>query len=92
VNRTVALSCGRAIAAALVLVPSLLPLGGCWSGEGDGPRAGEKSGLDRSEFIAIKKGSKNSKDFRQALRNEKFQKQGIVVEPPRSGKSARKGR
>ena len=54
-----------------------------------------KYGLERSEFIAIKKANKDPRDFKKALlkqKIEKLQEQGVVVETTTSGKTTKKPR
>ena len=93
-KRTVVLFRPYAGAGSLLLVLSVLYLAGCSGGDAVG-NAAEKYGLEKSEFIALKKASKGHSDFKKAIlkqRIEKFKEQGVVVETTPSGKKTNKPR
>jgi hypothetical protein len=84
--------------ASLALVVALFACEGC-SGGGDAStlatRTVGKSGLEPSEYIALKKANKGTSNFQNALQDkrlEKLQAQGVVVEKTGSGKSSKKPR
>jgi hypothetical protein len=78
----------------LLLLLALIFLAGC-SGENASARATGSHGLERSEFIALKKAAKNSAEFKDALlkkKIEKLQEKGVVVETTTSGKTRKRDR
>jgi hypothetical protein len=77
-KRTLLLLRWWACAGAMILTVSLFLFAGCsgsgYEGSGEGGKVAASYGLDRSEFIAIKKANKNHHDFKQALRKQKLEK------------------
>jgi hypothetical protein len=98
-KRTVVSLRGYAGAGSVLLTLSLLVTGGC-SGSGDEANDGAGSaaaryGLDRSEFIALKKANKNPKNFRRAIlekRIEKLKEEGVNEETTTSRKTTKQTR
>jgi hypothetical protein len=81
-------------AGSALLMVSLLLLAGCSGGDAGGQVAG-KYGLERSEFIALKKASTDHRDLKNAQMKrkiEKWQEQGVVGVTAPAGKKMKKNR
>jgi len=96
-KRTAVLPRWYASAGSVLLTLNLLITPGC-SGSGDegsdgAGRIAAKYGLDRSEFIVLKKANKKPKDFEKALlkrKIEKLKEEGVVVQTTTPGKTTNK--
>ena len=84
------------VGAAVLLMLSLFYLAGC-SNSSTGDAAGNAAayyGLERSEFIALKKAGKTDRDLRKAKLERKFaqlKEQGVVVETTTSERKTKRG-
>jgi hypothetical protein len=79
----------------LLLAMSLAVLGGCSDGGAARETVAARHGIERSEFIALKKATKDPADFKDVLLKKKFEKlkeKGVIVETTASRKTSKKDR